>query len=301
IEAAAVKDIVVTNDIVYAKPGVKPLKYDVFSPKGARNLPIIVIVHGGGWTANDEDIMRGLARELVKGGKFVVFSMDYRWGGKADGDAVGNTMANLIEDVFGGIAHIAEHAAQYGGDPTRIGVTGDSAGGHLSAAASLMTNMIGDGGFGKTPGVFQFMPSYLPTGKTVAQVRDELSKAIKAAAPSYGVFSAARLNTYSEEHANDMAWKEAIAPLSHIPPATERSVPQFLVRGTRDPLITNADVADFVDALVKAGQRAEYIQVGGASHAFFDWKPDENTKATFAKYGVYYAASMRAFFESTLY
>jgi acetyl esterase/lipase len=301
IEAAAVKDIVVTNDVVYAKPGVKPLKYDVFSPKGARNLPIIVIVHGGGWTANDEDVMRGLARELVKGGKFVVFSMDYRWGGKADGDAVGNTMANLIEDVFGGIAHIAEHAAQYGGDPTRIGVTGDSAGGHLSAAASLMTNMIGDGGFGKTAGVFQFMPSYLPKGKTVAQVRDELSKAIKAAAPSYGVFSATRLNTYSEAHANDTAWKEAIAPLSHIPQATERSVPQFLTRGTRDPLITNAEVTEFLDALVKAGQRAEYIQVGGASHAFFDWKPDENTKATFAKYGVYYAASMRAFFESTLY
>ena len=99
---------------------------------------------------------------------------------------------------------------------TSIGVTGDSAGGHLSAAASLMTNMIGDGGFGKTPGVFQFMPSYLPKGKTVVQVRDELSKAIKAAAPSYGVFAAARLNTYSEEHANDMAWKEAIAPLSHM-------------------------------------------------------------------------------------
>jgi carboxylesterase type B len=44
-----------------------------------------------------------------------------------------------------------EHASQYGGDPTRIGLTGDSAGGHLSAAASLMTNMIGARGFGKTP------------------------------------------------------------------------------------------------------------------------------------------------------
>src|SRR5882672_3751900 len=112
IEASAVKDLVVTNDIVYAKPGVKPLKYDVFAPKGARNLPVIVIIHGGGWTANDEDIMRGLARELTKGGKFVVFSIDYRWAGKADGDSTGNTMADLIDDVFGGIAHIMEHAAQ---------------------------------------------------------------------------------------------------------------------------------------------------------------------------------------------
>src|SRR5262245_17078089 len=143
VEEALVKDLIVTNDVVFAKPGVKPLKYDVFSPKGARNLPVIVIIHGGGWTANDEDIMRGLARELTKGGKFVVASMDYRWAGKADGDATSNTMADLINDVFGGIAHIQEHAAQYGGDPARIGVTGDSAGGHLSAAASLMTKMIG--------------------------------------------------------------------------------------------------------------------------------------------------------------
>ena len=112
---------------------MKPLKYDVYSPKGARNLPVIVIIHGGGWAANDEDVMRGLARELTKGGKFVVASMDYRWAGKADGDATGNTMADLIDDVFGGIAHIMEHAPQYGGDPTRIGVTGDSAGGHLAA------------------------------------------------------------------------------------------------------------------------------------------------------------------------
>ena len=301
VEEAAVKNLTVTHDIVYAKPGVKPLKYDVYSPKGARNLPVIVIIHGGGWTANDEDIMRGLARELTKGGRFVVASMDYRWGGKADGDATPNTMAELIGDVFGGIAHIAEHAAQYGGDPTRIGVTGDSAGGHLSAAASLMTSMIGSRGFGKTPGVFEFVPSYLPKGKTAEQVRDDLTKAIKAAAPSYGVFSAAMLTTYSEDQAADQAWKEAIAPLSHIPQATERSVPQFLTRGTRDTLITDAAVKEFTDALVKAGQRAEYIQVGGAGHAFFDWKPDDRTKATFKQYGVYYADAMRAFFISTLY
>jgi hypothetical protein len=66
-------------------------------------------------------------------------------------------------------------------------------------------------------------------------------------------------------------------------------------------LITNAAVTEFVDALVKAGQRVEYVQVGGASHAFFDWKPDATTKATFGKFGVYYAAEMKAFFASVLY
>jgi acetyl esterase/lipase len=301
IEVSAVSHINVTNNVVYARPGVKELKYDVYSPKGAANLPMIVIIHGGGWNANDEDVMRGLARELTKGGRFVVFSMDYRWSAKSDGDARNNTMANLIEDVFGGIAHIMEHAKEYGGDPARIGLTGDSAGGHLSAAASLMTNMIGSRGFGKTPGVFEFMPSYIPKNKSADQLRNEMMAAIKAAAPSYGVFNANSLATFSEDPAADVSWKDAVAPLSHIPKASERSVPQFLTRGTQDPLISDASVKEFVDALVKAGQRAEYVQVGGASHAFFDWKPDARTKATFAQFGVYYAAAMKAFFNSVLY
>jgi len=301
IEQDAVAQVNVTQDVVYAKPGVKALKYDVFSPKGARNLPLIIIIHGGGWTANDQKIMRGLARELTKGGKFVVFSMDYRWAGKEDGDAKGNTMADLIDDVFGGIAHIMEHAKEYGGDPTRIGVTGDSAGGHLAAVASLMPNMIGSRGFGKTPGVFEYMPSYLPKGKTAEQVRTEMMASIKAAAPSYGVFSATRLNAYSDDPAADASWKAGVAPQEHVPAATERAVPQFLTRGTKDQLIADKDVKDFTDALVTAGQRAEYIQVGGAAHAFFDWKPDERTEATFAKYGTYYAAAMKTFFESVLY
>ncbi len=300
IEKSAVDHIDVTHDVVYAKPGVKALKYDVYAPKGAKNLPCIVIIHGGGWVTNDEDIMRGLARELTKGGQFVVFSIDYRWAGKADGDATGNTMANLIEDVYGAVAHIMEHAKTYGGDPSRIGLTGDSAGGHLSAAASLMVEMIGDRGFGKTAGVFEFMPSYLPKNSSVQQVRTEMLASIKAAAPSYGVFGGRLLNHYSEDPVANDTWKEAIAPLSHIPKASERAVPQYLTRGTRDTLIANDAVTEFVEALVKAGQRVQYVQVGGAGHAFFDWKPDARTKATFAQFGVYYAAEMKAFFASVL-
>src|SRR5690606_6428911 len=142
-----------------------------------------------------------------RGGQFVVFSIDYRWARKLDGDATNNTMANLIEDVFGAIAHIMEHAPAYGGDPTRIGLTGDSAGGHLSAAASLMVDKIGDGGFGKTPGVFEFMPTYVPEGKTLDALRAEMMAAIQAAAPSYGVFGGDFLNHYSEDPAADETWQ----------------------------------------------------------------------------------------------
>lgn len=301
IEKAAVAHIDVKQDIVYAQPGVKPLKYDVFQPKGARGpLPIVVIIHGGGWVANDENIMRGLARELTRGAQFVAISIDYRWAGKADGDASSNTMANVVEDVFGAIAHIMEHAHEYGGDGSRIVLTGDSAGGHLAAVGSLMVEKIGDGGFGKKPGVFEFRPSYLPHGKSSADVRKEMLLAIKAGAPSYGVFGGPLLNHYADDAGGNESWTAAVSPILHIPKASERWVPQYLVRGTQDPVIEDQMCKSFVDALVKAGQRVEYVQAGGASHAFFDWKPDPATQSRFNQFGVYYAAQMRSFFASVV-
>ncbi len=56
-----------------------------------------------------------------------------------------------------------------------------------------------------------------------------------------------------------------------------------------DPLITDEAVKEYMYALVKSGQKVHYVQVGGPSHAFFDWKPNERTKAT-----------MEAFFNSVL-
>jgi acetyl esterase len=301
IDQAVVAHVDVKQDIVYAKPGVKSLKYDVFTPKGAKApLPIVVLIHGGGWVTNDENIMRGLARELTRGGQFVVASIDYRWAGKADGDATSNTMAHLVEDVFGAIAHIMEHAPEYGGDAERIVLTGDSAGGHLAAVGSLMVNKIGDNGFGRTPGVFEFKPSYLPNGKSAADVRRQMLAAIKAAAPSYGVFDGPILNHHSDDPLANDAWTAAIAPINHVPKASERAVPQYLSRGTKDPVIPDEMCSAFMEALASAGQRVEYVQVGGAGHAFFDWKPDAATQATFRQHGVYLAAQMKAFFASVL-
>ena len=301
IEKSEVSHVNVIRDVVYAKPGVKTLKYDVYIPKGAKKLPIIIIIHGGGWAANNEDIMRGMARELTRDKKYVVCSIDYRWAGEKDGDATSNTMADIIGDVFGAIAHIMEHAAEYRGDATRIALTGDSAGGHLCAAAADMADKIGRGGFGKTPGVFEFMPSYIPKNTSVKEVRTEIMSAVKAVAPSYGVFEGDFLKTYSDDPRADETWKDAISPIKNIPDAKVRAVPHYLIRGSNDPLIKDEAVKAYMDALVTAGQRVEYVQVGGASHAFFDWKPDEATKATFKKYGVYQCRQMELFFDSVFF
>ena len=67
--------------------GLKNLNMMYTLQKVQRTCPCIIIIHGGGWASNDEDIMRGMARELTKDGKFVVFSIDYRWVQKLDGGA----------------------------------------------------------------------------------------------------------------------------------------------------------------------------------------------------------------------
>jgi acetyl esterase/lipase len=299
IPSSLVDNLKVTHDVVFAKPGVKELKYDVFAPKGAKDLPCIVIIHGGGWSSNNEDIMRGLARELTKGNRYVVFSVDYRWINKLDGEAQPTYMHKLIEDVFGAIAHIQEHAAQYGGDPARIAVTGDSAGGHLSEAAATFSTLIGNGGFGEHNGVYNYLPTYIPKGKSVEQVKTEIANAIKAVAPSYGPSDAPDFKMFLEQ--TDKPYWDAISPIKHVPNVSERSLPHFIVRGTEDPIIKHETVQPYVDVLKSAGQRVEYVQVEGASHAFFDWKPDPGTRATFAKFGVKYAADMKAFFDSVFY
>ena len=296
VPKAVEENLHVVQDVVYAKPGVKTLKYDVYSPKGKKNLPCIVIIHGGGWSSNTEEVMRGFARELANSGRYVVFNIDYRWYGTLDGDKTPTELHQIIEDAYGAVVHIMENASKYGGDPTRICVTGDSAGGHLSASVANFVERIGDRGFGKIEGVYEFLPTYMSKGKTVAQVREALAKAIKAAAPSYGVFAGDKL-VYRFK---DYPYRNEVAPIGYVPDASKRAVPQYLLRGTTDPLIKDEEVAAYVEALVKAGQRAEYVQVGGATHAFLDWKPDQKTQETFDKYGKYYTHQMLAFFDDVL-
>jgi acetyl esterase len=157
VNRSLVSNLNIYRDIVYAKPGKKELKYDVFAPKGGKDLPMVVIIHGGGWSSNNEDIMRAFAWELAKENTYVVASIDYRWINSLDGDETPNSMHHLVEDVFGAIAHLQENASKYGANPNQIAVTGDSAGGHLSAAATLSDQI----GIGDYPTDFKLVPTYL--------------------------------------------------------------------------------------------------------------------------------------------
>ncbi|MGA2229567.1 MAG: alpha/beta hydrolase [Tepidisphaeraceae bacterium] len=117
------------GDIQYGYAGGESLKLDADTPDGAGPFPVAIIVHGGGWSGGDKgrDITP-LFTPLTQG-HFVWFSINYRLAPKYPWPA-------CFEDVQTAIRWVKAHAATYKGDPKRIALIGESAGGHLVCLAA---------------------------------------------------------------------------------------------------------------------------------------------------------------------
>ena len=103
----------------------------LYRPSEEAGLPIFVLLHGGGWVLGDLDTHDNMARFICKRARCLVLSVDYRL-------APEHPFPAAVDDSFAALCWAAEHAAEFGGDPHRLLVGGDSAGGNLAAATALM-------------------------------------------------------------------------------------------------------------------------------------------------------------------
>src|SRR6266498_2252790 len=102
----------VSRDLPYAEPADSRQKIDIYAPEGAKNLPVVFWIHGGGWQAGDRTNIQVKPQAFVDK-RFVFVSTGYRLLPNVD-------MGTIIRDVAKSVHWVHDHIAEHGGDPKRI-------------------------------------------------------------------------------------------------------------------------------------------------------------------------------------
>ena len=306
--------------VEWAKPEGIPLTLDIYVPKtGKKSYPVLVIYHGGGWLINDNSPMTAMSEYIASHGEFVVANMNYRL---LPDNGNTTTLNQMVEDAFGGLLWVKDNIARYGGDPTRIAITGDSAGGHLTAMILMSGRKLESNGFkGKSLG---FKPTYLPKGKTAEKVAKRDGLKVQAAIISYGAFDLYEAVKGGFEKPSNVFWKfagaeprgifgkdinledhpehyKAVSPIYNIPDAKDYQLPpQFIHVAEKDTLTTPAMVGHYVELLKKADQPVTYKIYPGRGHGFMDGGCNKHSGTCFEKDAVPVLDDMLAFLRATL-
>src|SRR5256714_3425563 len=115
----------VKRNIPYAAPAHERQVLDVYSPPHAKNLPVVLWIHGGGWQTGDKTSVQVKPQFFMDNG-FVFVSTNYRLLPSVD-------MATIVRDVAKSVRWVHDHIAEHGGDPKRLFIMGHSAGAQLAA------------------------------------------------------------------------------------------------------------------------------------------------------------------------
>jgi acetyl esterase/lipase len=124
-------EVETSTDIVFAERDGMALLGDLYRPKGKRNPPVLVALHGGGWQIGDRKFYRNWGGYLAKHG-YAVFATEYRL--MKPGASI---WPGVVGDCKAAVHFVCVRAGELGVDPDRIGMIGDSAGAHLAALVAL--------------------------------------------------------------------------------------------------------------------------------------------------------------------
>lgn len=278
------------RDIQWAAPDGFALTMDIYTPTSDQPAyPVLMIFHGGGWLLNDNSIMDQAAAYIATNADYVVCNVNYRLLADQENTV---TLDQIVEDAFGAVLWVQENIARYQGDPSRLAVTGDSAGGHLSAMIVNSGDKLDSRGY--SPDTIAFNPSYLPPGKTADQIAADGGIKVQAAILSYGGFDLYRTSLDGYEGWANPFWLLAgvrprglfgngfdattqpdlykgVSPIYNIASRQERAFPpQLLTAGSEDLLVTPASVKEYQRQLEAAGHPTIYWEYQGRNHAFLD-------------------------------
>jgi acetyl esterase/lipase len=254
-------------DIPYDPAAAELQALDVYAPTGARGLPVVFWIHGGGWQTGDKSSVQLKPRAFTDK-RFVFVSTNYRLLPHVE-------MGDIARDVARSIRWVHDHIAEYGGDPNRLLVMGHSAGAQLAALVCTDDRYLKAEGLslkiikGCVPvdGDTYDIPAIIETAETRRRVHGQ-SQA------TYG---------HREKFGNDPAKHRDFSAVSHV--SSGKGIPPFLIMHVADHPDTSAQAQRLADVLKGAGIPVRVYGARESTHNKINadiGRPDDpGTKALF--------------------
>lgn len=223
------------RNIRYAEPGHERHVLDIYSPRDAKNLPVVFWIHGGGWQTGDKTSVQIKPQFFADQG-FVFVSTNYRLLPEVD-------MATIVRDIAKSLHWVHDHIAEHGGDPQRLFVMGHSAGAQLAALVCIDDRYLKAEGLslaiikGCVPvdGDTYDVPAIIETAETRRRVHG-LPQA------KFG---------HREKFGNDPVKHRDFSAVTHV--AKDKGIPPFLILHVAEHPDTSAQAQRLGNVLKEAG------------------------------------------------
>jgi acetyl esterase/lipase len=247
---------------------------DLYLPKGQKEFPVVVLIHGGAWIMGDNrccGLYSSVGEFLASQGIGAVLP-NYRL-------APEFKHPEQIKDVARAFAWTRRHIVEYGGNADKLFLVGHSAGGHLAALLATDERYLKAEGLGTADikgviavsGVYQIPPGKMEAtwgGVTPIAFRfDEISPLREPGGQSW--IGAAvqglslKLNVFGPAFGNDPQVRQDASPINHVRPG----LPPFLIVSAERDLPTLAGMArDFHQALLDNGCEARLLKIANRNH-----------------------------------
>lgn len=241
----------ITNRTIPGPDGRGEIPVRIYYPTDAPGIPLMVYLHGGGFVVCNLDSHDACCRRLANGAGVIVVSVGYRL-------APEHPFPAALDDAFAATRWVAAHGGELGGDPQRLVVAGDSAGGNLATVVCMLARDRGG------PAIASQLLIY----PVVDQRRKPSAAQQRSAA---GVLTLEHMRWFTAQYLGlggdpaDVRVSPILADLGGLPPA-------HIVTGELDPHRDDND--EYGRRLRAAGVAATVEVYPGMFHGFFNLADD---------------------------
>ncbi|UOQ69530.1 alpha/beta hydrolase [Hymenobacter volaticus] len=231
-------------------PGAAPdgILVRIYTPTGVTGpLPVVVYYHGGGWVIGSLDVYEPSAKALAENTGAIVVNVDYRLSPEAKFPAA-------HEDSYAAYKWVRDNAASFGGNPAKVAVAGESAGGNLAVAVALLAK---ERSFTLPAHILSVYP--IANNDTNTPSYQQYAMAMPLNKPGMEYFFSNYLRTPADGNDRLISLVD-VADLRSLPATT-------IIAAEIDPLQTEG--RQLADKLTQVGVANQYMLYPGTTHEFF--------------------------------